>query len=49
MNKYPGKIFIPYKSNKFQAIQEIHIITASIVFSSPKIYLESSSDDRSML
>nr|QUE27932.1 RNA polymerase beta'' subunit [Tsunamia transpacifica] len=46
MNKYPGKIFIPYKSNKFQAIQEIHIITASIVFSSPKIYLESSNDDR---
>ena len=40
INKYSGKVCIPYDSNKFKAIQEIHIITTSITFPHLKVYLD---------
>nr|YP_010336238.1 RNA polymerase beta'' subunit [Chroodactylon ornatum]UNJ14644.1 RNA polymerase beta'' subunit [Chroodactylon ornatum] len=46
INQYPGKVFIPTDEDKTKAISDIYIITNSILFNRPRIYIEHSENNK---
>nr|YP_010338575.1 RNA polymerase beta'' subunit [Rhodaphanes brevistipitata]UNJ18525.1 RNA polymerase beta'' subunit [Rhodaphanes brevistipitata] len=40
MNEYSGEVFIPEPNKPFAPIHEVHIITSSILFEKPSLYLD---------